>query len=147
MDALDQNFSGQLAVEGQGQNYLKETAKWAKFLSIVGFVFIGLFALMFLVVGFAGGDLLAESGMSGGEVVILFPLLMLAIYFYPLYKLYKFSQHAKNSVASSSSNELTHALGNLKSLYKFMGVLTLIVVIFYGFIFAFMLLGGVASFF
>ena len=147
MDALDQNFSGQLAVEGQGQNYLKETAKWAKFLSIVGFVFIGLFALVFINIGLAGGTALAETGMPYGGSFIIGPLLILGIYFYPLYKLFKFSQHAKNSLASTSSLELTHALSNLKSLYKFMGILTLIVVIFYGIMLAFMLLGGVASFF
>jgi len=143
MDALDQHISNQLTVEGEAKNYLSETAKWAKFLSIVGFVFIGLIAIMLLGTVFIGGDGLGGLGLSEGIGIL--PLLVLVIYFYPIFKLYKFSRHAKNSIAATSSSELTHALDNLKALYKFMGILTLIIVVLYGIFFAFMLLGGMAS--
>ena len=42
MDTLDNNISNDgVEINSQISNYLKETAKWTNFLSVVGFVMIG----------------------------------------------------------------------------------------------------------
>ena len=57
MEPIDKNYSNDdsLRINEASKSFLLAIAKWAKFLSIAGFVFIGLFILVALVVGSVGG--------------------------------------------------------------------------------------------
>jgi len=105
-----------------GVSYLLETAKWAKFLSILGFIGMG-----FMVIG----GLFASVAMSrfGGSQSLLIGVMyivMAAIYFFPILYLYKFSNDLKEALNRNNSSQLELALGNLKSHYKFIGILTIV---------------------
>ncbi len=50
---LDNEMQGEiLALNQASRNYLLETTKWARFLAIIGFVFIGLMAVGIIVAAF-----------------------------------------------------------------------------------------------
>lgn len=122
-----------LTLEGQSIAYLDETRKWTMFLSVLGFVFIGLAAIMFLFInpwrmGIANEIPMAEVGMGIG---VVFMLIFLTLYFFPIYFLYKFSVHSKKALYQNSEQEATEAFKFLKYHYKFMGILAIIILSFY----------------
>lgn len=129
-----------LAVE-----YLKESAKWCKFLAIIGFVGIGLMVLagLFMMIGMSSFESAnMPVPMTAFSIVYI---LIAAIYFFPVYYLYQYA--TKTSVALRSRNQqlLTDGLENLKSHHKFLGIFALIVISIYALIFVFAIIGGLMS--
>lgn len=126
-----------LSLTETSREYLREGAKWAYFLSILGFIGIGLMVIMGLFMGsimasvgsMAGGS--NDMGMMGGSFFTILYILMAALYFFPVYYLYKFSSNAKAAVDSNDDLTLETALGYLKSHYKFIGILTIVVLSIY----------------
>lgn len=117
---------------------LRESAKWTMFLSIVGFIFIGLMliggAIMTVTVA-AIPDEPSFGGMNPFGAVKNFIgviyLVMAAIYFFPVLYLYKYSKGVKEAVNFNNSEVLAEALQNLKSHYKFIGILTIVLLCLY----------------
>jgi len=132
-----------LSVTEAGVGYLKETARWGKFLAIVGFVMIGFMVLMALMVGALAQSMFGPNMPFSGSILTFFYLALALVYLFPVLFLYRFAKSAGDAVLSRNANSLTVALGNLKSLYKFMGILVLIFLGLYilGILFAFV--GGV----
>lgn len=119
-----------LEVEELSSSFLSETAKWAKFLSIVGFIIISLI----LVGGIALGITLSSTpgfDMGGGfaGVSLIFTLiyfLIALLYFFPCLYMYRFSARMKNALLANNQEALNAAFGNLKSCFKFMGITTIV---------------------
>lgn len=125
-----------LHVDNNAKAYLAETAKWAKFLSIIGFIGMGLMVIM----GFFMGSIIANKaymlGMSGGEGLLMSSfsfiyIVIAAIYIYPLWKLYQFADLSKRALVTNDSSLLTSALEAQKSMFKFMGILTIVMLAIY----------------
>ena len=117
-------------------DYLKETVKWSYFISIIGFIGVG-----FMVVGgLTMSTVLASLGSLTGELYGAVPagflgalyLILALIYFFPVYYLFNFSRKMKLALKENDTTTLTESFKNLKSHYKFVGILTLIIVILYG---------------
>lgn len=140
----DTQIEGGLNPEIKG--YLMETAKWAKFISIVMIVIGALIALLAIFGGSMIGALLANSGgpmsMLGGGFIIGIYLITAAFILIPNLYLLKFANSAANSLRSGSENELTSAFSNLKSYYKFNGIVMAIVVGFYALMLVIALFSG-----
>lgn len=125
--------------------FLKEIKMWSKFLSIVGFVMIGIL----LIVGIGMATFLNKMGSNGapeGLVVLLYALIGL-LYFFPTYYLFQFSNNMGKAYKTNSSSYVTEAFKNLKSCFKFVGIMTLIVVIIYAGIFLIAGMGGLFNLF
>ena len=140
-----------LEVTHQIKDFLLETAKWAKLLAIVGFVSLGLMVLMGLFMGTIMGSLAAMSpesaamsGMTGG-LGLIFYILIAILYFFPIKYLYDFSTKVKKAIQITDQNLFTEAMMKLKSHYKFIGILMLIMIILYVGIFVMALIGGVMA--
>ena len=117
--------------------YLNETRKWTLFFSILGFVFLGLCVLgaIFMATMFstiAGGNL-PFPGMGVAMGIGYF--LVGVLYFFPIYYLYKFSTYSKNAIYNEDSEQLNLAFKYLKSHYKFIGILTIVLLSIYVLIF------------
>jgi hypothetical protein len=115
------------------RSYIYESAKWSKFLSIVGFVATG---FMVLVAFSAGGIISTMNSMVGeannpyaklgaGALTVLLLLLAL-LYFYPSLLLFKYSSAAKKAVLFGDQPNLAVAMSKLKSFFKFWGVLAIV---------------------
>ena len=130
--------------------FLKETAKWAYFLSILGYVGIGFIVLAGLFAGTlfsAMGKMnpaMSVMGSSFGIVMTVIYLLIGAIYFFPVYYLNKFASNAKMACATNDSDKLTISFQYLKSHYKFIGIMTLVVFSLYLLMIIGAIIGGVA---
>jgi len=118
----------ELQITSQAQSFLRETSKWVTFLSILGFIWVGLMVLLsvfFMVSGQAFGQLGGAAGFSGVGLGVFY-LIFSAVYFFPILYLFKFASNLKQALASNRTDKLTDAFENLKSHYKFVGILVII---------------------
>jgi len=125
-------------------NNLNETGKWAKFLAILGFVFIGLIIIM----GFSFGIIFSIVG--GGEFKPPFPSFLFGfiylvfglIYFFPILYLFRFSIWTKKALNNKNTNDLNLAFRNLKAHYRYIGIMMIIILGIYALFFIILLAGG-----
>lgn len=140
-----------LHVDHQSSAYLKETAKWGKFLAIVGFIGCALVVLF----GILAGTMLASvsnsyggayaSGFGAGMAIVY--ILIAVLYFFPCLYLYRFSSRMQVALQNNDQQSMASAFMNLKSCYKFLGILTIIILAFWALgIFLAMLGGTMARF-
>ncbi len=113
--------------------FLKETGKWAKFLSIVGFVSMGIMIIAALFASTLPNTIpgLENTLMSSAGLISSLYVLMAAIYFFPFYYLFQFSNKINKAFKLKDNRLLEDSFKNLKSHYKFIGVFTLIFILFY----------------
>ena len=117
-----------IEIDNEGVNYLTETTKWAKFLSIVGFVFIGIMFIFIFVIAISAGFL----PTTRFNFVSVLPLTIICIiYFFPVLYLFQFSRYSKLAISNKDSGLVSKALKFLKMHYKFMGILLIVVIIIY----------------
>lgn len=142
---LPEQKSEELIVTPQAREFLRETAKWAKFLAILGFVMMG----FLVILGFFMGAIMSNSygamgypGFPSWFFSALY-IIMAAIYIAPLYFLYQFSNKARIALDSNDNQLLTEALGFLKSHYKYIGILMIIVLGFYVLLIVFAVIAGI----
>jgi len=126
LDSLSSSSSG-LVVNGESAGYLKETGGWARFLAIVGFCTIALV----LVLAFFVGSLMSSFGMgsqlAGMEFIMgLYYFGIALLYFFPTLFLFRFATNAIDAVQANDTPTLVTSLKNLKSCFKFIGILTAI---------------------
>ncbi len=117
---------------------LRESAKWTMFLSIVGFIFIGLMLLggVFMTITLSAIPDEPAFGAynpygSFKNYIGIIYLVMAAVYFFPILYLYKYSKNAKEALNFNNSEVLAEALVNLKSHHKFLGIMTIVVLALY----------------
>lgn len=141
---IDQIESNDLSLTTGSKMFLKESAGWTKFISIVGFVFLGLLVIVALFAGSLIGAAMESSGMAmmGGAFITALYLAMAVLYFFPIYYLFQFSSKMKAALREQSSDLLQQAFENLKSHYKFMGIFLIIVLGLYAIVLVFAGLGA-----
>jgi hypothetical protein len=138
-----------LQVDHETMSYLGETARWAKFFAIVGFIGIGLLVLF----GVFAGSILSStffsrygfgSGMGAGFGFLMAVIYIgvAVLYFFPCLYLFNFATKMQVALRSNDQVQLNTSFRNLKSCYKFMGILLIITLAFYGLAFIFMIIGA-----
>lgn len=134
-----ENF--EMKLNESAKDFLKEIAKWAYLLSIVGYIGIG---FIVLVAFFAGtlfsamgrmNSMFGDMGFMFGFFISFIYLVIAALYFFPVYYLNKFATNVKVALRDNDSEALTTSLGYLKSHYKFIGIMMVIVFSIYFFLF------------
>ena len=140
----------ELHVDHNGSSFLREIAKWSKFLSIVGFVMIG---LLLLGIVFGGSTMLTTFSSAGygeaagiiGMFYIGLVAVIMLIYFFPCLYLYKFASKMQAALRNNDQDTLNASFENLKSCFKFMGIFTIICLSIYGLIFVFSFLAALGG--
>ncbi len=112
--------------------YLTETAKWGKFLAIVGYVGMGLLLLiaMFSIVGFSAINKLSQTKFPMGFVGVIY-IAFAVVYYFPVTYLYRFSIQVRDGVNTKNQDTVTTGFQNLKSLFKFLGIFTIVILSMY----------------
>lgn len=146
MENLDL-LNNDLQISPVSQNFLSEAAKWGKFLSIIGFIFCGFMAIAAFFAPALYSRLTAfnqlSSEMSGvaTTIITVIYLAFAVILFFPCYYLNKFSVKMRLALQSVNQESFEDSLKNLKSLFKFYGIFTIIVLSFYVLAFILAMLG------
>jgi len=133
----NQNFIITQKIKG----YLKETAKWAKFLSIMGFIGVGLM----LIAGLVIIAITPSFVRNGGVIMGVTYLVMAGLYIMPVIYLYKFSNDISESLERENVNQLELGFESLKSHYKYIGIFTIVIISIYALLFIIGLLAGTGS--
>jgi hypothetical protein len=130
----------ELQVDQQSISYLSETARWARFLSIVGFVLCGLMIVLALFAGSlistftrvsSGSDALGSAMGFSSALFSLIYIVIALLYFFPCLYLFNFSGKMQTALRNNDQTSLNAAFGNLKSCFKFVGILTIVFLSFY----------------
>lgn len=147
---LDDNFTPELSLTSQIRSNLKEAAKWSKFLAIVTFVYVGIMALGMFAIVFGMTAFASEFGVPASlfGAYAFFMLLMIVFVTIPTLFLYRFASHMQTALQREDQSRLFESFSNLKSYYKFWGILVAIFIGFYALVLvgAF-LLGGLGALF
>jgi hypothetical protein len=146
---IDQEYGAELFFSGNVQNRLHETAKWAKFISIVMFVFIGLMVLGGLSFGLVAGSfgsLSDELPFPIGMFSFVY-LGLAALYFFPVLFLFRFASGAQDALRGQSQHHLENAFVNIHKHYRFLGILLVVLLGFYALFFVGLLVFGLTTVF
>jgi hypothetical protein len=130
LETQESENRNELVLEIQAEVYLRETRKWTKFFAILGFIFIG-FGVLASIGMFAMSSTMSSIMPFPMAGIGFFYLLMIAVYFFPIYYLLQFSNKAKEALVSRSSEALTEAMRYIKSHYKFVGIMTIVMLALY----------------
>ncbi len=132
-----------IEIDEHGKSLFLEMARWTKFLAVLGFVFT---ALMLLVgIGLLSsnamsaiyGDKFAGAGSAVAATMFFVYIVIGALYVYPIVCLYRYSTAIKTAMQTSNQQLFNVAVNHLKHMFKFIGILALIIIIIYGIILIF----------
>ncbi|WP_423735465.1 DUF5362 family protein [Chitinophaga caseinilytica] len=129
-----------LHIDETSARFLKETAKWGRFLSILAFIVLGFYALCVLImilVGQRASGPVMESAYGANPMSMMmatgtglfFILLVVALMVIPVIYMYRFSTRLKVALENNDQHTLTESFSNLKSLFKFYGIYTIVVLV------------------
>lgn len=134
---------GELKLTQSMIDLLIQTTKWTRFLAVMGYVMVGfmvLLALFMLGMDFSFND--AGIGSLSAGVGASVYLIIALVYFFPVHYLYQFSSSMKQAVLNGDERLLESAFEFLRKHYAFIGIMTVIALIFYAIIFVFGIVAG-----
>ena len=127
-----------LGIDNISKSHLSEAAKWARFLAICGFIFLGLMIIYGLVISSVVAIMTSKmsevdntskardlSNIMGIGMVIFY-IICAVIAFFPYYFLLRFSNKMKAALISNDQDALNSSFQNLKILYRYMSILMII---------------------
>ena len=134
-----------LTIDPVTKSYLLDTARWAKFLSIMGFILCVLIVVMGVFFGSQLTLIYSRDGqlMPAGTNIVLacLSVIVAVIYFFPCLYLFRFSSKMKLALNSNEQEKLNASFENLKSLFRYVGILTIVILAIYGLLLVFAILG------
>jgi magnesium-transporting ATPase (P-type) len=125
-------LSTDLQVDAGIQEHLLQTARWAKFLGIVGFIFSGLLLVIslfaFLSVGNQASNEYAYSKSTAVNSLtsLLFLLAITVVWFFASLYIFRFATNMKSAIQNTDQLAFNESFSNLSKNYKFMGIVTII---------------------
>ena len=155
---MDQNQSPSifgLGVDPVSKAYLAEAARWARFLAIVGFVMCGLIVLGGIFASSIMSSMTSQYptgfgrayGMNSSMSTMLSVLYILfaLLYFFPCLYLFRFANFMKVAITTEDQENLNKSFLNLKAMFKFVGILTIIIISLYVLAIIFAVIGASMS--
>lgn len=127
---------------------LQGAAKWAKFLAILGFVFIGFLVLVGFMLSIFMTLLPASPFLQlpfPGFLFGLIYLLLALVYFFPILYLFRFSTNTKQAISAREPQKMLKAFENLRSHYRYIGIVMIVMLGLYLLTLAFMLFAGLLA--
>ncbi len=122
-----------IEIDRETLKYLNTSRRWAMFLAVTGYIFLGLF----IASGILAGTFLSafntgktDLGLSESFTFILVPVISI-IFFIPLLFLYRFSKHSAHAVQKENEQEFKKALKNLRSYFVYLGIMVIVVLSLY----------------
>lgn len=122
-----------LVIDHEASNYLTDTAKWARLLSILGLIVSILMVFAGLFIAFTGASLSSfGTGIrSIGPILGISYLVLGFVYMYPSWMLLRFASGMPPALKKNDQVLVNDALKNLNSCFRFWGVLSVIIIALY----------------
>jgi uncharacterized membrane protein len=125
----------ELIIDNDSRRYLHDTARWGKFLAIAGLVF----SVFLLIVGIlvsmrepANERLFVDEEARAARRIgsLIGSLFLGLIYIFPSIMLLRYSTKLKAALATNNQDEMIQAFRAQKTMYVYMGILTIIGLVF-----------------
>ena len=140
-----------LNIDPEIKAHLSDTAKWARFLSIVGMILLALFAVgNILGMGFSSAFSPVDTEYGTGMatqlrvVMVILSIVLIAIVFFPLLFLYRFAVYMKKALIANDQEALSEAFLNVKRYFRYLGILVIVMLAFYALVFVIFIVGFAA---
>ncbi|HSN17072.1 MAG TPA: hypothetical protein VLV87_02585 [Gammaproteobacteria bacterium] len=116
-----------IVVSDRALTQLNATRPWVKFLAILGFIFTALMILVGLMFILVGTSIPGEAGMPGsfGRIFGIVYLILAFLYLFPCLYLIRYAR-AIEAIPGTGQAAFEEALKNQKSFWKFVGILTIV---------------------
>jgi hypothetical protein len=130
----EKSLFGSLEIDQLGKLNLAEAAKWAKFLGIIGIFFLALLllvgiAFMFMMPAFMSNmPPSSPFAKMGGAFFGIIYFVIAAINFYPIWAMLKFGSLIRAGIRTENQGTFNEGLIYLKRFFKFIGILTIVVI-------------------
>ena len=125
----EQQDSG-LQITDTIRQYWRQSSQWGLFFSVLGFIYLGLLVI----------SLLSAQSVAGFGMSLIMLLIVGVIVFIPTWLMFKFSQEVKKGVEHDSTTNVQEGFSQLRRLYQFAGILTIVILSLYVIFFLFGLL-------
>lgn len=118
----------ELHVDNIGTVYLRDAARWARFLAIAGFVFCALFVVVAILCITVLTSLFNSMGASGvfgigGGTIGVVYIGIAILDFFPCLYLYKFAARMQAALNGNDQDRLNSSFLNMRAFYRFVGML------------------------
>lgn len=126
-----------LSIDPLTKAHLSETARWARFLAIVGMISLALMILFGLIysiwissmvdsmqnqVGFQPRAY--STGLAAGSAFVF--ILMAVVGFFPLLYMLRFANQMRTALYGNDQESLNTSFQNLKRYFRYLGIITII---------------------
>lgn len=124
-----------MRLSNDAKEFLLTSAKWARFLSITGFILYGLLLVVFVIMAaamsgsssyLAGNALYPHAPAAGSWSMVFMWSIMCVVYCIPLTYQLRFASGVKKAFAINDELSLTESFRQLKNLFVFNGIVTII---------------------
>jgi Mg2+ and Co2+ transporter CorA len=142
-----------LSIDPVTKAHLYETAKWAKFLAVVGMIFL----VLMIVAGVFGSAMLFSTmggldneyggtGMAtyGSGIFATYMIVVAVIYFFPLLFTLRFANKMRAALNGNDQQALNTSFQNLKACFRYIGIITIIALVFLAIGLVFGIMGAAA---
>jgi hypothetical protein len=140
METNENLLNNDLQIDSTAFGYLQESAKWAKFLGIIGFIITVFIVLAAFFAGTIFSTVLTKSnpyssypsggaGILGVVVTILYLIGGVITFFLSLF-MFRFGSRTKSALLATDQASLNSGLNNLRLFLKMYGI---IIIIYLGF--------------
>ena len=138
MDTGENLLNNDLQIDPISHGHLKETASWAKFISIVGIVA----SILLAVAAFFVGAMISRYGSNpynrysssfasmGAGIITAIYLLFAVICFFVSFYLNRFAMRMRSALDNYDQSALTQAFQNIKIYFRIIGILLIIYIAF-----------------
>lgn len=125
-----------LTIDQVTKTNLYETAKWARFLAIVGFVFLVIMIISGVMVSITLSRFEGMSGSGGfggvaGPSVAMLYIIFAAIAFFPLLYTLRFANRMQGALNGNDQALLNASFQNLKVCFRYLGIITIISIVLF----------------
>lgn len=145
-----------LSIDPITKAHLNETAKWARFLAIVGFIFLGLMVIagIYLSMTVSSFESIDSSPYGRntsnmfaamGVGMMIFYVILAVIMLFPLLFLLRFANKIRHALAGNDQDVLNTSFQNLKAYFRYIGIVTIVGLAFYAIAILFAILGAAAA--
>lgn len=132
--------SDKLRINNDSAFFLHQSASWAKFIAIAGFILIGVMLLIGILVAVSGSMIESVMSMNAaaygtvppygsgmfGAMYLIIIVIYCGIMVIPIIYLWKFAAKIKQSLPDNDPVALSQALHSLKNYFVFNGIMIII---------------------
>jgi hypothetical protein len=114
-------------------NNLNVTRKWTTFLSVLGFIFLGLIIVAGLATSLFLTTFKSQQANLGIPEWLMFVVFIVIgiLYFFPVFFLFRFSRNTRDGIQNQDPEKLAKGFRNLRLYFAYLGIMVILVITVY----------------